>query len=391
MIKRKKAILVWFEMDRRLELLQPFISLQQDIEFVHLYFRTRDERQINMSPFEIIYWFDYKSPYELLQKHNPDFIVGATEVLLSISLIAAAKEKNITFFGMQHGFTTEDFMSILPKVKRDATINLPLLKKHFNTARFYFSSLKLKNISRLGQYAKLLISFYSKFPEEAINKKRYKWLKPDYYICFSEISCQHYKKLYNLADNEIKFIGIPSFDNIFKEMNLLKPDAAATKYYLLIDTSFIDYHKPVSDEQIQRCYKTIKEYCKQQNATLYIKLHPRNYQNPGLADDDTITFIRNVDMPQLAKLIINAAGCFGFYSTLTMPIAFTIPTVQIKYDEIYEPLLAKEGVTPVLDFYNFTISDIKFYPFNKNDTLKTKFLYASDGKAVERLKQILIN
>jgi hypothetical protein len=74
-----------------------------------------------------------------------------------------------------------------------------------------------------------------------------------------------------------------------------------------------------------------------------------------------------------------------------MPIAFTIPTVQIKYDEIYEPLLAKEGVTPVLDFYNFATGDIKFFLLNKNDTLKTKFLFASDGNAVERLKQILIN
>ena len=88
---KKKAILFWFEMDKRLELLQPFITMSDDIEFVHVFFRTREERQIQLSPFEIIYWFDYKTPYEMLKKHKPDFIVGATENLLAISLIVAAR------------------------------------------------------------------------------------------------------------------------------------------------------------------------------------------------------------------------------------------------------------------------------------------------------------
>jgi len=163
------------------------------------------------------------------------------------------------------------------------------------------------------------------------------------------------------------------------------------KYYLMIDTSFVDYHKPISREQIQRCYQALAEYCRLNDAKLYIKLHPWNYETPGLVNDDTISFFRNVNMAELAKLIVNATGCFGFYSTLTMPIAFTKPTIQIKYDDIFEPSLVSNNITPLLDFYTFEVSDINFGSFrNIDEGLKTKFLFATDGNAVQRLKEILL-
>ena len=203
-MKKKKAILVWFEMERRLELLQPFIDMSDDIEFVHLHFRTREERKVNQSPFEIIYWFDYASPYQLIKKHNPDFIVGATEGLLSISLIAAAKEKNIPFYGMQHGFTTENFLSIIKNEKRGFADTFKKLKTHLKTTTFYFSSLRFRTLGKLFQYSYLFKLFYHNFPETALDKTKYEWVKPDYYICFSEISSLHYKALYNLKDEEYK-------------------------------------------------------------------------------------------------------------------------------------------------------------------------------------------
>lgn len=389
---KKKGILIWFEMDKRIEFLQPFIDMSDKIDFVHLFFRTKEERQIQLSPFEVIYWFDYRSPYQLLKKHKPDFIIGATEGLLYISLIAAAKEKNIPYYGLQHGFTTENLATLFRKVKRQSLFSISLLKKHFYTTRFYFGSLKLRNAGFLFQYINLFILFYSRFAEDAIGKNRYKWVKPDYYICFSEISCVHYKKLYDLNDSEIKFIGIPSLDDFFREISSLKPDTGIEKYFILIDTCFIDYHKPISQAQIQRCYQTLVTYCRQNDAKLYIKLHPRNYMSPGLIDDDSISFIRNIEMAALAKLIINSKGCFGFYSTLTMPIAFIRPTIQIKFDDIVEPALAANNITPVLDFYTFQVSDIQFHPFDDIHTeLKTRFLFATDGNSAERLKEILLN
>lgn len=390
-MKKKRGLLVWFEMDRRLELLQPFIDMSDEIEFTHIFFRTREERQVFLSPFEVIYWFDYNTPYELLRKHKPDFIIGATEILQTISLIVAAKEKHIPYYGLQHGFSTDNFVTIVKKVTRESPFSPAQLRKHFKTSLFYFSSIRLKSIGRIFQYIRLFVLFYKKFPEEAIIDGQYKWVKPSCYLCFSEISSGHYKRLYNLTDSEIKYIGIPSFDNLFKAMNTTERDASSEKYYLLIDTSFIDYGKPISDEQVWRCYNTINQYCRQQGAKLYIKLHPRNYENYGLNDGDGIHFVRNREMQGLASLIVNAQGCFGFFSTLTMPIAFVIPTIQIRYDDVYDKLLVENDITPELDFYHFRLEDIQFNPPSHIDEkLKEKFLFATDGNTAVRIKKILL-
>jgi hypothetical protein len=309
---KKKGLLVWFEMDRRLELLQPFIDMSDEIEFTHLFFRTREERTVQLSPFKIIYWFDYNTPYELIRKHKPDFIIGATEVLQTISLIVAAKEKNIPYYGLQHGFSTENFVSIVKKVTRESPFSPAQLKKHFKTSLFYFSSLRLKTLGRIFQYTRLFVLFYKKFPEEAIIDGQYKWVKPTCYLCFSEISSGHYKYLYKLEDSEIKYIGIPSFDSLFKAFDFAKRDVDGEKYYLLIDTSFIDYHKPISDEQIWRCYDTLNEYCRQQGTKLYIKLHPRNYDNPGLHDAQRNSFCAEYGNEGPGRTDCECTGLFWF-------------------------------------------------------------------------------
>ena len=392
MKKKKKGLLVWFEMDKRIELLQPFINMSDEIEFVHLHFRTREERDVEQSPFEVIYWFDYKSPYELIKKHTPEFIVGTTEGILAISLIVAAEEKNIPYYGLQHGFTPENLLDIIKNEKRAPLASVAKLKTYLQTTRFFFSSLRLKSLGRFFQYSNLFYLFYTNFPEAAINKNKYKWVKPRYYVCFSEISAVHYKNLYNLEESQIKYIGILSFDSFFKAISQIKPTYDTEKYYLLIDTSFIDYHKPISKEQIERCYHELNEYCRKEGARLYIKLHPRNYEISDFSGNDSIRVIKNLDMADLARVIVNAAGCFGFYSTLTMPISFMLPTIQIKYDDVYELGLAEKKVTPVLDFYTFEASEILFYPVtDEKKALEKEFLFATDGKAVERLKQILLS
>ena len=391
-MKKKKGLLVWFEMDKRIELLQPFINMSDEIEFVHLHFRTREERLVDQSPFEIIYWFDYNTPYQLLQKHRPDFIVGATEGLLSISLIVAAKEKNIPFFGMQHGFTTENFLSIIQAEKRGFTNTVKKLKTHLKTTQFYFSSLRLSKKDRLFEYINLFILFFKNFPETALAKNRYEWVKPAVYICFSEISSLHYKQLYNLKDSEIKYVGIPSFDLLFKSIKKNENESfAVEKCFLLIDTNFTDYHKIITKEQIWRCYNEIAEFCKIQNAKLYIKLHPLSYKY-DYEDNETILFVRNINHNELGKLIQQSLGCFGFYSTLTFPIAFIKPTVQIGYDGIIEQGLVDNNITPALDFYTFKARDINFCRDSRSKIeLREKYLFSDDGNAGQRIKSILIN
>jgi hypothetical protein len=391
MIKKKKGILVWFEMDRRPELLQPFIEMSDEIEFVHLFFSTKEERDVNISPFKVIYWFDYKTPYSLLEAHQPDFIIGATEVIQIISLIVAAAQKKIPYYGLQHGFSTDNFLSTTKKVVRENIFSLKKIKRYYKIVRFYFGSLTIKSIGNIFQYINLFIKLYSNFAEVAINKTGYKWLIPYKYLCFSEIAALHYKNIYNLTDNQIQYIGIPCFDNFYKELNYTTQQDTSQKYFILIDNSFIDYFKPITQSQIDRCYTELKEYCKSQNALLYIKLHPRNYNSSPLISDETIRVVKNLALSELKALIVNSQGCFSFFSTLMMPIAFIKPTIQIRFDDIYDSTLAENNITPVVDFYNFVKEDIEFADCKYDEDLKNKFLYATDGNSASRIKKILLN
>lgn len=387
---KKKGLLVWFEIDKRPELLQPFINMSNEIEFIHLFYRTKADRKAIVSPFEMIYWFDFTGPYDLLEKIKPDFIIGVTEGLMEISLIAAAKESEILYYGLQHGFAPEGLELLLPEINRPSVFTGKTLKKYFKIFKWYFSSLRLKNSRRIRERMHFFISFYKMNPVDAIMKTGYSWLKPDHYICFSEQSAGHYRNLYGLTKDELIYIGIPSFDELFQVVKKGNSINDKGNYYLLIDTNFEEYHTSVSGEKIWRCYNELAKYCRQQNAGLIIKLHPWSYKY-DYVDNETISFVKNVSMQGLGTLISNAVACFGFYSTLTIPIAFIKPTIQIKYDDVFEPELVKEDITPVVDFFTFTSENIKFNEDNLfNEAMIRRFLFSTDGNASERLRDILL-
>ena len=159
----------------------------------------------------------------------------------------------------------------------------------------------------------------------------------------------------------------------------------------MIDTAFTDYHREITDEQMNRCYQELKKYCMANDAVLVVKLHPHMYQKSSLQEDEHLKVVRNLPMDELAGYIKNAEGCFGFYSTLTMPTAFVVPTIQIRYDEVYEPLLVKKGVTPLVDFFTFKAEELQFNSLENKAELTKEFLFATDGCAAKRLKEILID
>jgi hypothetical protein len=387
---KKKGLLVWFEIEQRPELIQPFISMSDRIEFVQLYYRNEEDRKINTSPFKMIFWFNYSSPFKILKEIKPDFIIGVTEGLMEISLINAARELRIPYYGLQHGFTPDNMHSLLPEINRPSVFGLYILKKYLKILWFYITSTKNRDFRHFIERMRFVVSFYKMNPLDAIAQSRYKWLKPTGYICFSEVSSTHCKKLYDLTETEIKYIGIPWFDQFFAGVRKGNSFALKEKYYILIDTNFEEYHTLISKEKIWRCYHILNNYCIEQNAKLYIKLHPWSYKY-DFEDTEYITFIRNIDMENLGRIVSDAKGCFGFYSTLTMPIAFIKPTIQIQYDDVVERGLVQNNITPVLDFNIFQLEDIDFEKANHNDKLlEEKYLFSTNGNSAERIENILL-
>ena len=93
-------------------------------------------------------------------------------------------------------------------------------------------------------------------------------------------------------------------------------------------------------------------------------------------------------------MIAGSEGCFGFYSTLLLPLLAVKPLVQIDYGGVYLTQAKEMGLTPVIDFFTFTEKDISFPVLNKAKLNKTELdylLYKTDGQAKERLKEILLS
>lgn len=388
--KKKTLLLCWLELEGRPEYLSPFKELESEFEIVQLCYRTRDERTVNESPFKMIYWFDYGSAKALFNTIKPDVVLGNTESLLLIALIQVCKKNKVPFFGLQHGFTTVNYLDITLPRKRALEANTGFIKKYLKIFSFYFSAFNPLQVSKFFQATKFFYDFFKKNTEQALNDNLYQWLAPDFYICFSEFSAVFYKKIYNMEDRQFLYTGVICFDDLFNAAK--NPIEQKEKYYLLIDTNFEAYKKPISRETINRCYFELLKFCQAQGAVLKIKLHPWSYKYTDLPEVNGIEFVRQADPNKLNDLILNAEGCFGFYSTLSFAVVALKKMIQISYDNVHITDLVDKGITPVVDFFTFKAEDLQFN--SSNDAINKEIpnlLFKTDGMAVQRLKQIVTN
>jgi Alpha-2,8-polysialyltransferase (POLYST) len=395
--KKKKVLLCWYEVKSRPELLTPFTKMTDEIDFIHLYYRKRNERKEPTSPFEMIYWFDFKSPYHLLDEIRPDkVILPGGDDLLTISLIVACRNSGIRTFSMQHGYISEKFEEIFIPLKRRSFFSRTVLSDYKKIFLFYIRSLKNVSPKLLAQYLLLAFAYFRK-GLIILKNYNYKWRMPDFYICFTKYSGAYYIERDKIPPHQVLEIGIPVFDALLQpgDTTAASKNCNNEKYYLLIDTSFVEHKDPVDENLINRCYRELSDFCNRNNAHLKIKLHPYNYEKTGLIQHPNISFYRNISDDELTALIKNAEGCFSFFSTLCIPTVCMNKLYQIKYFDVFFKELVDLGITPVLDFHTFTADEISFENFNVNpeklDKFIRKYLYKADGRAAERLKSLLLD
>ncbi|MFT3909283.1 MAG: polysialyltransferase family glycosyltransferase [Ferruginibacter sp.] len=389
---KKRILLIWWELDHRPELLQPFIDMSDELEFIQLIYKNKEERTTSCSPFKMIYWFDYVNAKAILKDIKPSAIVGTSESIFIATLINSARKAGIPFYGLQHGITTENISELLVDPR---TFSWKKVATYIKSTTFFFCSFSIFNFKKFCSAAYFFRLYPKYFFQQILTDHHFPWATPQYYVCFSEYASEHYKEMYHLKDEQVKYIGIIWFDKLFKNFTKqgMQTKATGEKYYLLIDTCFKDYHKPITSEQTNRCYKTLSDFCEEKGARLLVKLHPWNYENKNLIQHPNIEYVRKVDDDALHALIRNCEGCFSFYSTLILPVLAFTPVVQIEYDGIYLKPAKEKGLTPVIDFYSFEKSDIHFPSKEMEEQGKKSLeylLYKTDGNAVKRLEAILL-
>jgi hypothetical protein len=225
-----------------------------------------------------------------------------------------------------------------------------------------------------------------------LEKVQFSLRKPDYYIECTIHNADWIKQRDKISDNKsILEIGVMSLDPFFSDTRAHE----AKDFYLLIDSPLELFPAlNISQEKHFTLYDKLNTLALKNNKRLFIKLHPKNYNTNGLPGHENITYIK--DKPVIDE-IREASACFCFYSTLAMPAIYFNSCYMIMLEEEAPVQKAWEtlGVVNCIDIAAIFDDncELSINPVDKTNigTFVSLFLYKTDGRATDRLKNILLS
>jgi len=392
---KKKVLLYWFEMPGRPELLDIFVFNDPSIEFVHVYHASAKERVEKFSPYKMIYWFDYSSPFALLKAVKPDLVVTANgDGLYEVALLIAANHLGIVTYCVQHGLVAPSIYEEMDATKLKRTPGK--MRYYFKALWFYMNLMRRLHRREKKQILSFLVDFIREGHYTACMKNRFPLRLPSRYICFTRFNAHYFSTRDGNIDKKIIEIGVPYFDYIFHLGNEPKKNGGEP-YLLFIDTRLIKDGFPVTADVMNRYYQKLNTFAKARDLKLKIKLHPWSYKETALLQDDNILYLRDLQKEALIAEVKNAAVIFSFFSTLLVPIFFLHnKVVAVEYEGFPFPTDMKEGnELPVVNLYNEVPRDFDLSKVELNGAfrqrIKEKYLYSTDGRSKERLKQAIVS
>lgn len=311
-----------------------------------------------------IYWSDFTSARQLLEKIEPDKIVFmSVDTGLSMTLNLIAKKLEIETFVLQHGIYTnyKDYRireRLWKKTELSRESSAVKSSIGFSSARFVSNS--LTTISKIWLPLIFIYSFLSKKvgPYWVSKNLPLPIKRVDKYLCFSPSNATIHLETDRVSSKRITYIGS------FELMKYIERSEKRffEKYYLHIDQALAENsfgEETVSREQMINFYLKLNDFCLTQSAKLYIKLHPESHNCSWLPQDDNIVYLRKVD--DFNVYVQSAIGCFGFYSTMIIPAVYWRPTIlfNLGYSGLQEALV-RDIKIECLDFGNFESSDLIF-------------------------------
>jgi hypothetical protein len=396
-LKRKRVLLIWYEISDRPELLEPFVNLSDQFEFIHLNFNTPKERKKITSPFKMIYWFNYPTPKILLKRIKPDIIFSEfPSDLKTIALNVVAKKAGIPYISMTHGIYFEDSFDI-HIANENSFRQWWRYHAYYKILFFYLTSIRLSHLKYVPHLIKFLFYFIRFGYFDALDKVKFKLRWPDKYIVYQlKNSVEIMKGKHNFPPERLIPIGVPQFDSLFHYWNESISRVEPGNYYLMIDTAWIYNNEMPSPETINNTYLKLSAYCKSRNCRLFVKLHPHWYGKKDLPKDDNISYFRNIPQQDLSALIIRARGCFLYFSTLSIPIVPYKNCYFLYFKNVTGDLkeITSLGVAKSLNVEQFEIGDIDFENgFDRSQIAKyiDQYLFSTDGKATKRLAAVLLD
>ncbi|NDK55126.1 polysialyltransferase family glycosyltransferase [Pontibacter fetidus] len=374
-------------------------------EFWFLYFTSPDEEQGKsyLEYGKAIYWSDYGSAQDLLKAIAPHKVLFLyIDTYHAVVLNIACKATNIFTYHLEHGMRADYGIADEATIRPQLYPNYKLRTLLYNLGSRIRARLFLRNsIRKFGKedaaFAKSYISvrgkhnYFQTFKLIASPKRT-----ADCYISFSPKVYQVHQQYDHLPSNQkVHFIGVPYFDKLAKvksstpERSILFIDQPLAEKQLLQWS--LDYKSDFA--------KALATKAQQHNYKLYVKLHPK--QDGFIWKSISTTEI--IDDAKLEEKCGSIPIVLGFYSTYLMPLAAMPHTTLITLENhpigkldvskswidaaVAHPIYSLDELPWALE--NIEVLHQKQLPNKKQ--FAEDWLYKFDGKAGERLRDILLS
>lgn len=401
--KKTKILLCWGY--HRKSWLHAFRALQDDFEFYYLFYISKPENERNVSGSDnILYWSDFKSAQDLLNKIKPEKIVFmGIEGINAIALNVVAQKRNIETLVLQHGMfhTYSDYLKLAKEDLnvRKKTNNFSRSAIEIDRAflfRFFLRSVAFVNPLAIAYMLKLQYLKRKYVEVEAVKNAPSKFRTASKYVVFSKSNASIYSERDKIDESNLVEIGNPEMDAYFAFAE--DHQNVEGNYYLLIDqpwSELKEFSSPgfgITNEQMNQFYVKLAEFAETKSAKLKIKLHPYSYDSDFFISHPNIEYKKDTD---LIELIMSSRGVFGYSSTLLLPALYfkRCCVFRIWEESSFQNMIEKLGFAQVLDYHTFSTEDIDFESIEKSresmDEFVKRYFYKADGKAIQRLKEIL--
>ena len=381
--------------------IEPFERLKDQFQFTYIFYRNRQEEEARLTSDPVLYWQDFANAHQILDSVRPEKILFMSLTSgYPIALNLAAQFRGIPTFILQHGMfgfyederATESRSTALRKT--GSAHNSSRTANKSSSLGFLLRSMALHDLVAVPQMALFFLIMHRCGYFAACKHVRFRQRMPTGYICFTERNATIYRELDHPRPEQLHVIGIPEYDRFFRSTSSPPEPAAESPYYLLIDQPLAEnsWGTPtVSRDDMVQFYGKLIAYCKSRKAQLRIKLHPESYRCDWLPQDNNVQWIKDAD---LVSLIRGAKACFGMFSTLVLPAAVLKPLClfDVKPSSMVADL-CQRGMASVLDFFQFTPSDIGFCQVDHTAPDFPRFVedyfFRMDGRSTDRLAEVL--
>ena len=398
----KKKILLCWGYNRR-NWIESFESLNDQFDFVYLFYLEKSQETEIHTKNPILYYTDYKTPKELLNKIKPFKVVFmGLDGLVAIALNVQCQKDEISTYYMAHGGATlsmEDYLSV-DYDKR--SLFKDSLTRQFGlwlyTLRFLCAGLGLKYIKELPTLLKYQFDKTRMHGIFAMQKNKTFLRIPSGYILFAEEAKDFFVDLDNADRSIMHVIGNLEIDYY---INLSpKYDEIIGNYILYLETPLSKIENNAFDinllekEEYNELIGAMNTYAKTLGMKLVIKLHPYSFANTYLLQDDNIIYKKDTVKEQL---IMNCSGIIFYNSSLAIPALYFKTGLMFTIDKLddFQKKIKKCNCCYIYDYKTLMYSpeQIKFLKeemnFDKTAFISTYVGEGADGNGLQRLAKIL--